>query len=263
MENYKRIKYESDEIAVFPIKYRGDTLPVILDYDDCKAINKMKKTWRCNGNGFIYCKNGSNDVYLHEVVMAMKNKESGINNEKVPIVHINRIGLDNRRENLVYDTVDKDVNKNIRKKKRTITLPKKCGIDPDTIPTYIWYMKPDSSHGERFVVNIGDVNWKTTSSNEVGLNCKLEEAKMFLRQLLRDRPDLHEEYSMNGDFNRDGKDLSKSYYKIVHSAGYDYIKKVIPKKNTFDLLKPNYESLTQEELGYLYESRKIIKGICN
>ena len=72
-------------------------------------------------------------------------------------------------------------------------------------------MKPDSSHGERFMVNIGDINWKTTSTNELSLKYKLEEAKMFLRHLLRSRPDLYEEYSMNGDFNKEGIDLLNSY----------------------------------------------------
>ena len=121
-------------------------------------------------------------------------------------------------------------------------------------------MKPDSSHSERFMVNIGDVSWKTTSSNELSLSCKLEEAKMFLRQLLRNRPDLHEEYSMNGDFNKEGKDLLKSYYDIVHKHGYTHIKKLVPETNTVDLLQANYNDLTLDEKDYLYETRKYIIG---
>ena len=259
MNNYKRIKDQKNEYAIFPVQYRGNKLPVLMDYNDCKLINKMNKAWKCNNNGFIYYHSNRGDIYLHELVMSIQNKELGYDDEVNPIIHINRIGLDNRRDNLVYDIVDKDITKNIKKKKRTIKLPKSSGLDPDTIPTYIWYMKPDSSHGERFVVNIGDINWKTTSSNELSLSCKLEEAKMYLRDLLRKRPDLHEEYSMNGDFNKEGQELSKSYYDIVHKHGYTYIKKVIPDKNTVDLLQPNYNFLTKEEQGYLYESRQLIK----
>ena len=49
------------------------------------------------------------------------------------------------------------------KKKRTIKLPKSSGITPDDIPTYIWYVKETANHGDRFVVEIGDIKWKTTS----------------------------------------------------------------------------------------------------
>jgi hypothetical protein len=262
MNNYKRVKHKNDEYAIFSVQYNGTKLPVLMDYNDCKIINKMKKTWKCNNNGFIYCNNNKSDVYLHELIMSIQNKESGMQysrGQNKPIIHINRIGLDNRRDNLAYDIVDKSITKNIKKKKRTITLPKMSGLDPDNIPTYIWYMKPDSSHGERFVINIGDINWKTTSSNELSLTCKLEEAKMYLRNLLRNRPDLQKEYSMNGDFNKEGKQLSKSYYDIVHADGYTYIKRVIPNKNTMDLLQPNYDFLSRDEKGYLYYSRKNIK----
>lgn len=265
MDNYKIIKYEGDEYAIFKINYKEYSLPIILDVNDFSVIHKMNKNWRCNANGFVSCSHTINgntkDVYLHEIVMLLKNKREKHNNfNKSNICHINRVGLDNRSENLMYDNYDKDLNKNSKKKKRTVELPYDSGIEPDNIPTYVWYMKPDSSHGERFAVNIGDVSWKTSSSFDLSLKFKLEEAKLFVRQLLRSRNDLFDEYSMNGDYTKEGKELLHSYYDIIHYAGYNHIQRFIPENNTFDLLKPNYEDLSDDEKIQFIERRKTIKN---
>ncbi|AYV77330.1 MAG: hypothetical protein Barrevirus36_2 [Barrevirus sp.] len=258
MIKYQRVTKDDNDYIVFPVRYKGINLPVLIDYDDFLVMKKLDNKWKCNNNGFVFCQEGNRDYYLHELIMSLKNKDEGLDNELVPIIHINRIGLDNRRENLIYDIADKDINKNTKKKKRTVVLPKNCGIKPNMIPTYIWYMKPDQTHGERFMVSIGDIMWKTTSSNDLSLKYKLEEAKMFLRHLLRERPDLMDLYSMNGDLNREGLILANSYYDIVHDIGYNHIKKVVPDKNTLDLLKPDYDCLDEDELDALDEARKYI-----
>lgn len=264
MDNYKLINYEGKDYAVFKLTYKDYSLPAILDIEDFRTIQKMNKNWRCNATGFVGCSHTVNgvtkDVYLHELVMLSKNKEEGTRNQAKPIVHINRVGLDNRRENLMYDTTQKDTNKNFKKKKRTIELPSDSGIDPDTIPTYIWYMKPDASHGDRFAVNVGDVTWKTTSSYDLSLKYKLEEAKLFVRQLLRSRNDLFDEYSMNGDYTKEGKELLHTYYDIIHTAGYKNVKRFIPENNTLDLLKPDYDSLDDNEKAKFLQRRQYIKG---
>lgn len=263
MNNYKKLTYDGRDYATFNISYRDYNVPAVLDWNDFTEIKKLNKNWRCNQNGFICCSHTLNgqtkDVYLHELVMLLKNKESGIKSPNKPILHIDRVGLDNRRENLIYDTVYKDLNKNLKKKKRTIKLPKDCGIKPDEIPTYIWYMNPDSSHGERFMVNIGDVNWKTSSSNDLSLRYKLEEAKMYLRNLLKTRNDLLQEYSMNGDYTKEGKELLHTYYDIVHHAGSNHIKRFVPENNTFDLLKANYSDLSYDEKLMLQEKKHSLK----
>ena len=264
MDNYKLINYEGNDYATFKINYKDHHLPVIMDVDDYKVIYKTDKNWRCNTNGFVSCSHTMNgntkDVYLHELIMLLKNKDEGSRNLNKPIVHINRVGLDNRRENLMYDIIEKNLNKNYKKKKRTIELPFDSGIEPDDIPTYIWYMKPDSSHGARFAVNIGDVSWKTSSSFDLSLRYKLEEAKLFVRELLRSRSDLLDEYSMNGDYTKEGKELLHTYYDIIHYAGYKHIERFVPENNTIDLLKPNYEALDDDEKIKFYERRKSIKN---
>jgi hypothetical protein len=237
MENVKYISYNNTKYVVFSVNYKNNLkLPALLDYDSFRHIHKLNKKWRCNDNGFLVCSHTCNDgvnrdVLMHELIMLLNND----NKEKKKIIHIDRIGLDNRKENLIYE--NENINKNIKKKKRTVILPKDSGINPDNIPTYIWYMKPNENHGSRFIVKISDIQFVTTSSRDVPLNDKLEEAKTFLKNLFDKREDLRNDYSMNGDYNALGKELLNSYYDIVNKAGYDYIKKSIPEHNTFKLLE--------------------------
>jgi hypothetical protein len=249
---FERVRYKNKYYAIFRLKYKNINLPVVLDWTDVRLIKNLKKKWRCNNSGFISCshtyKTVEKEVFMHEIIMALKQKDFDMGSLYSPIIHINRIGLDNRRENLMYDTIDKDTNKNIKKKKRTITLPKSSHIDPDEIPTYVWYMKPNDSHGERFMVDVGDVKWKTTSSKKLGLRYKLEEAKLFLRELKKNRPDLFEDYSMNGDYTKDGKLLTDSYYNIIHKANYTHISRYIPGNKTSELLRPGKQNAKEKVL---------------
>lgn len=238
----QRIRYRNKYYAVVDINYKGSKIPIVLDWQDFKVINGLNRQWKSNKLGFASCNHEYNgevkEVCMHEIVMALKQED---NNESIinrPIIHINRVGLDNRRENLIYDTPDKDVNKNIKKKKRTITLPKNSGIKPEEIPTFVWFMKPDPTHGERFVVEIAGINYKTTSSRNISLKEKLEEAKQFLRQLKKENPDLFLDYSMNGDYNSYGIELLDSFYDIIYKAGFDNIERIYDNNNTEKLLKP-------------------------
>jgi hypothetical protein len=238
----QKIRYKNKQYAVITIKYKENSLPTIVDWQDVNVIKKLDKVWKCNKHGFISCShtynNETREVFLHEIVMALKRKEDSMTRLDKPIIHINRIGLDNRRANLIYDEQKKDHNKNIKKKKRTITLPKESGVDPAEIPTYVWYMKPNKSHGERFMVHVGDVKWKTTSSKKLSLRYKLEEAKKYLRELSKKRSDLFEEYSMNGDKTKVGNQLSNAYYAIIEKAGFDNVEKKKPTNYTSKYLRP-------------------------
>ena len=122
MNNYTKIAYKGKDYVIFELNYKNNNIPGVLDLNDFNVIKKMNKNWRCNNNGFIFCSHTYNgntkDVYLHELVMLLKNKEEGLKNKNKSIIHINRIGLDNRRENLIYDISGKEINKNQKKKTR-------------------------------------------------------------------------------------------------------------------------------------------------
>lgn len=232
---YDKILYKGKYYGVMCIKHKNIELPIVMNWEDFVIVNNIDKQWKYNGQ-FIFCIHEENDnvnhFTLHRIIKAIEHEEDGTNIENKAIKHINRIGLDNRRENLVYDYKNKDTKENTKKKKRIITLPEDSGINANDLPTYVWYMKPNKSHGDRFIISIGDIKWKTTSSKNFSLKYKLEEAKEYLRQLRIEKPELFEDYSMNGDFTIQGKELLNSYYDIVHTAGYEYIKRVIPRHNT-------------------------------
>jgi hypothetical protein len=244
--DYDLVRYKNKRYAVISIDYNDYELPAVINYEDLKIVKNLKKKWKCNIYNFVSCTHTFNDetkdVFLHEIIMALKRGSTNQSLIDCPIIHINRIGLDNRRSNLIYDTCDKQIRKNIKKKKRTIKLPRYSGIKPDEIPTFIWYMKPNGSHGERFMVDIGDVKWKTTSRKGLSLRYKLEEAKLFLRNLKKERPELFREYSMNGDYNKKGKVLMNEYYDIIYQAGYDHIQRRHDINMTDKLLRKGKQS---------------------
>lgn len=253
IENHKKIIYGGKSYGVFNVTYKNKKIPAILNWKDFLTIKKLDKLWYINENGMVVCfhNHGGIDVELgmHEIVMAQKQQ----NTEKKPIIHINRLGIDNRRDNLIYDVVNKDINKNLRKKKRTIALPKESGINPSDLPTYVWYLKANDSHGERFIVEIGNKSWKTSSSKTLSLKYKLEEAKKYLRELKESKPELFENYSMNGDFNKDGKKMLDSYYAIVEEAGYK-LNKVLTGGSTDKYLEEDLTGLDEEEINLLHSS---------
>ena len=218
--NYKKVEYKKSKYAVVDIVYKDNTKPVVLNWKDFLHIKEFGKSWKCNKNNMVSCshtfQNSTKEIFIHDVIMAL-------NKERIdaPILHINTNGLDNRRENLLYDTCDKDCSKNVKKKARTIKLPKTSGIKPDDIPTYIWYLKPNGSHGERFMIDTGEYKWKTTSSKAVSLKEKLEQAKEYLRTLRITKAHVFEDKCMNGEMTQKGKDLFKSYANIIEKAGYE------------------------------------------
>lgn len=270
-EEYTKLTHEEKEYMILNIKYKKWEIPVLLNYEDGKYIESLNKIWKCTDRGLIYSehqtKNKIVDIYLHEIVMAKKMKalkKKIIKNK--PIIYINRISIDNRRENLIYDDTEKDININSKKKKRIIVLPDNCNFVADDIPTYVWYMKPNKSHGERFIIKINeDITWKTGSSKKLSLKYKLEEAKKFLRELKLEKPELFEEYCMNGEFTQLGKDLEDSFFTIIKTAEYNITKKQ-PNHLTDLYLEENLDNLTNEEINLLqtnsfYNREKIIRRL--
>lgn len=242
----QKISFNRRDYAVIRRDYKGMVLPLVVDWGDYLRIDQLEKSWKCHKNGFVSCQHKYRgkirDVFLHELVMVLKKenvdgaRDGEDDEENRPILHINRIGLDNRRSNLVYRG-QQTASRNTKKKKRTIRLPPESGIDPDTIPTYIWYLKPHGTHGDRFVVEVGEVRWKTTASKSVSLDEKLDQAKQYLRNLYLTRPQLFDERSMNGDHSRLGRRLAEEFQEIVRMAGYDHIAVETEHTRTQELLE--------------------------
>lgn len=238
----QRVTYDNKKYCTMTVMFKEQPVPVIFDDIFCDIIDKISNNWKCNQMGVITCQyiqNGiENTIKMHELIMALYRRDNNLEimNNKI-VLHINKLGLDNRIDNLMYDTQNKNITKNIRKKRRRVILPNDCGIMPSELPTYVWYIKPEGTHGERFIVVIKNIRWKSSCSKKLSLCYKLEETKAYLRNLKITRPDIFNECSMNGDFNDNGTKLLESYYGIISVAGFHNIKKINLPQNTDMCLK--------------------------
>lgn len=251
LDQYYKIVYDNNKYAVCELEYNSKKAPVILDWEIFKQVKNLDKNWHINDKGFVVTNHRYNDngveknkeFSLHDVVM--KISDGKILNKS--ILHINKLGVDNRRINLIYDTNEKDITKNLKKKSRTVTLPNDCGIIPDEIPSYVWYLKEDSTHGDRFIIDIGDIKWKSTGSKKVSLKYKLEEIKKYMRYLNKIRSDLFDDYSMNGDLNEEGIKLMDTFIIIAEKSGFK-LNHDVKNKNTNKFINKNLDGLTADEI---------------
>ena len=261
LESIVTLEYHKNRYTVCSLTTPNKTkstfgkIPVLLDRDIFKTITKLNKRWYVNDKNHIYCVHTDSDgsvypVYLHEIVVKLSKDTDYEKYRGIPIIHINNIHFDNRLENLQFDVPDKDYSKNTRKKKRIINL-KKYGIDVDKLPTYLWYLKPDKSHGDRFAIEIpNELSWRSTSSKKVSLRYKLEEAKKYLRYMKSVRPDIFESYSMNGDLTSIGERLYKDYMVMIKKAGFEM--NGLPMNKTEMILAPDTSDLTDFEIYLLH-----------
>lgn len=252
LSNAKIVTYNGNTYAVLSINLKGTKIPIVLDKDTYDFIKREERQFYFLDNLNLSTKVNIGtsekpkmvDIYLHEIVMKLKKASSKISS----IIHINKINVDNRYSNLIFDTKRKDCTKNLQKKQRTINLSR-YGIDVQNIPSFVWYLNEDDSHGDRFIVELGPIKWKSTSSMCLSLRYKLEETKKFLRLNKDKNPDLFKDYSMNGDLNKNGEILKKEFYDIIQLAGYNY--KYQPTYKTDDFLKEDLSGLSDIEVELL------------
>ena len=228
------------------IRYNNKNYKVCLDSNgkifvvdsDLELPNKNFYTMT---NGYICYRAREKPEYLQNLVMNYRF------DGEYYIDHINRIPQDNRKDNLRLIT-QSDQNKNQSKKKRNVILPENCGIDPENIPTFIWYLKAGSGHADRWAVDIKKKHfWKTTSRKDLSTKCKFEWAKKYLRELNMQKPELFIGHCQNGELNKDGKILEQEYIGILKKAGYVYITNNVEN----NCLKEDFTGLSDSEILFL------------
>lgn len=213
---YTHVLYHNKEYTIMKIQNHNTYIYGLIDKED---FDKVKEnTWHYTANAYLsYTQrmNGNQKaVYLHNMVMDRLDFPG--KGAKESVDHINRNGLDNRKENLRIVTQSAQ-NINQKQKERHIELPADSGINVNDIPKHVWYIKPNGAHGERFGIDLKTekIKWKTTSAKNVSLKDKLQSAKNQLQIYYQQFPYLN---PSNEDKNKEIEVLSNSYEEIVKLA---------------------------------------------
>jgi len=213
---YSHVIYYGSKYTIMKIQYNNEYIKAVIDTEDFIKIKDYN--WHYIANGYIshglQIDNKKKELYLHNIVMGrLEHPGKG---SKESIDHINRIGLDNRKENLRLIT-QSEQNINQKQKERHIELPADSEISIDDIPKHIWYIKANGSHGDRFGIDLKteNIKWKTTSAKNISLKDKLNSAKEQLQQYYKLYPHLNPN---NEDKKAEFNALTYSYQEIIQLA---------------------------------------------
>jgi len=174
---YTHIKYNGNEYTIMKIQYQFDYIYSLIDKEDFPKIKDY--SWHYVASGYIGhtipVDKTRRELYLHNLVMGRLGFPGKGSTESID--HINRNGLDNRKENLRLAT-QTEQNLNQKRKGRHIELPSDSELKAEDLPKHIWYIKPNGNHGERFGIDLKTegIKWKTTSSKKVSLQYKIQSA---------------------------------------------------------------------------------------
>jgi hypothetical protein len=194
--DYRFVTYNNKDYVIGTLLHNTNPVEFVFDKEEYESVSQ--RGWHFASNNYIssafQCGDGKRrELYLHNLVMGVDLFPG--KGAKQSIDHINRIGLDNRKENLRLITQSQQ-NIHQIKKKRNVILPEGCPIKPDEIPKHIWYVRAQGQHGDRFAIEFKTegICWKTTSSKAVSLQQKLEQAKAKLAELYERYPQLNPTY---------------------------------------------------------------------
>lgn len=183
---YKSVTYKEKSYVIGTVIHNSTSLKFIIDEDDFEKVKS--RHWYAVTNGkyigtSIIIEGKKKVLYLHNAIMNKLTFEGKGSTETVD--HINRIGVDNRKENLrIVSQSQQNINQS-QKQRKSCVLPEDCGLTPEDIPKHIWYIKPNGLHGDRFGIDLKTegIKWKTSSSKLLTLSEKLKQAKEKLEEL--------------------------------------------------------------------------------
>ena len=226
--NHEIIEYNNKEYIVAYALFKNKHILHVFDADDKEKVCKLTWCYQKEGN---YIRKAYNDeegnhhtLYLHNLVMNKLTFEG--KGQQHTVDHINRVGRDNRKENLRMATSQSAQNFNTKKRERKVELPEGCDITPDMIPRNIWYIKPNGKHGEGFCIEIkgvktlneGHFTWKSTRSTKISLKVKLQETKLKLEEIEKNNPELEELSDLANEVRRN--ELINSFNAILEKSSY-------------------------------------------
>ena len=224
--NHKIIEYNNKKYIVAYTPYKEKHILFVFNADDKEKVCKL--SWCYHNDGGYLQRHDSTDntkiLYLHNLVMNKLTFEG--KGQQHTVDHINRVGRDNRKENLRMATSQSAQNFNTKKRERKVELPEGCDITPDMIPRNVWYIKPNGKHGEGFCIEIkgvetlneGRFTWKSTRSTKISLKVKLQETKLKLEEIAKNNPELEELSELANEVRRN--ELIQSFNAILEKSGY-------------------------------------------
>jgi hypothetical protein len=224
--NHEIVEYNNKQYIVAYTPFKDEHILFIFDADDKEKVCKL--SWCYHSTGGYLQRHDSTDntkiLFLHNLVMNKLTFEG--KGQQHTVDHINRVGSDNRKENLRMATSQSAQNFNTKKRERKIELPEGCDITPDMIPRNIWYIKPNGKHGEGFCIEIkgvktlneGHFTWKSTRSTKISLKVKLQETKLKLEEIINNNPELQDLSDLANEDRRN--ELIISFNAILEKSGY-------------------------------------------
>ena len=185
------VKYNEKEYAVITIQHKNNEVKFVID--NFNLVNVLTRSWHLSSGKYIAThyklpSGKSKEVFLHNFI---KDECMNDTTNKV-VVHINNNMLDNRIENLrLIESSEHFPSRSNRK--RTIVLPPNSGFSVDDIPKYLSFMKANGEHGDRFAIEIPQLNLfqKLSSSKKILLKDKFEEAKEVLSGIYKTYPEIN------------------------------------------------------------------------
>ena len=239
MKGYKTVTYKGADYCVCRyIKKNGSEHLFVIDAEDLEKILATGLSWYCV-NGYIgYAEMINLKTYHHYLHNLVMNKQSGGGKgQKYTIDHITRNKHDNRKVNLRLVSQSSQ-NENQGNRTRTCELPENCEITLEDIPKCVYYCKPQSGHGEMFIIELKKDGqrkmWKSTSSKSTSLKDKLIEIKKKLLDISKDYPELIESKNVIENYSDEQINLMKEFNKIIMLSKYkcatDNLMKIPEKK---------------------------------
>jgi hypothetical protein len=213
---YTNVTYCNKDYTVGKVPFKDEIINFVFDKEDFDKVDGY--SWHKSSNNYIsqgvIIDGKKKELYLHNLVLNILDFPGKGSKESVD--HINRIGFDNRKENLRIIT-QSEQNLNQSKRSRRVELPEDSGLTSDDIPKHIWYVKANGNHGDRFAIEFKteNITWKTTSSKNILLKDKLQAAKDKLQEYYIQYPYLNPN---NEGINNKIKELSDSYNEIIKLA---------------------------------------------
>jgi hypothetical protein len=192
---YTKVEYNNKKYCIGTIHSKLGEKKFVIDDEDSEKV--MNRSWHITSVGYVVSyyptDDGIKQLLLHRFVMNLMDFPG--KGAAQTVDHINRIPLDNRKENLcVKSQTEQNINQK-KKPRNIVQLPDGCGIPADELPRHIWYIKANGGHGDRFAVECKSIGfvWKTTSSKNVSLRDKLQQAKDKLQEIYEQQPELNPE----------------------------------------------------------------------